>query len=565
MYTTEAAVLAAIDEVADITLESSIDVYASLLNEYEKTAVILEEYNGNNIEGYTFFQEGAIGDEVKKMGEGQNAFVRILTLIPRLIVAIFRVVKSKLSKSVEKGKDEISDFAKTIKKIPKETKKKLFSGNKSTAAEIASIVGAFAVAGTMSVAGVKLTIDNIKHIKASKKTLSVINGLTKEDILEQKDVSTTELIKFIKSNYKYIDAGEAITNSEGINVEVVDGHIKISNDAGSITSGAFLFRMNPHDKLALYNQKLGAYIVTIKQSSAEEAEEAKKREEDYKKSVEKAYEAKERNDKIKAAKENVDAKKAAAKAVEGGSVPESAKKLTNALNSIAEFNKKYSEEGKKHLMIIDYDEATDSVKITESVSKTTDLLLDYLNDLESVMNGTGSVKKLNVKHNASFNEINVMTTASPEACSVAVRKAYEKMVANEQRLTTLLDKAKANAKDQKVKDIVNETSKDKRKPDTAGDKNKAAVELATKISVRITTLHSLFQQAVTYWDRVVDVIHWVNACYSVEGHKEDDYKAKVEHPDGRDDKKEEKKPEAPKKEENPEEEKKEEPKEEEKK
>ena len=561
MYTTEAAVLAAIDEVADITLESSIDVYASLLNEYEKTAVILEEYNGNNIEGYTFFQEGAIGDEVKKMGKDQNAFVRILTLIPRLIVAIFRVVKSKLSKSVEKGKDEISDFAKTIKKIPKETKKKLFDGHKFDSKEVAVMLGLATVAGV----GAKLTIDNIKHIKATKKTLSVINGLTKEDILEQKDVSTIELIKFIKSNYKCIDAGEAFTNSEGINVEVVDGHIKISNDAGSITSGAFLFRMNPHDKLALYNQKFGAYIVTIKQSSAEEAEEAKKREEDYKKSVEKAYEAKERNDKIKAAKENVDTKKAAAKAVEGGSVPESAKKLTNALNSIAEFNKKYSEEGKKHLMIIDYDEATDSVKITESVSKTTDLLLDYLNDLESVMNGTGSVKKLNVKHNASFNEINVMTTASPEACSVAVRKAYEKMVANEQRLTTLLDKAKANAKDQKVKDIVNETSKDKRKPDTAGDKNKAAVELATKISVRITTLHSLFQQAVTYWDRVVDVIHWVNACYSVEGHKEDDYKAKVEHPDGRDDKKEEKKPEAPKKEEKPEEEKKEEPKEEEKK
>ena len=561
MYTTEAAVLAAIDEVADITLESSIDVYASLLNEYEKTAVILEEYNGNNIEGYTFFQEGAIGDEVKKMGKDQNAFVRILTLIPRLIVAIFRVVKSKLSKSVEKGKDEISDFAKTIKKIPKEAKKKLFDGHKFDSKEVAVMLGLATVAGV----GAKLTIDNITHIKATKKTLSVINGLTKEDILEQKDVSTIELIKFIKSNYKCIDAGEAFTNSEGINVEVVDGHIKISNDAGSITSGAFLFRMNPHDKLALYNQKFGAYIVTIKQSSAEEAEEAKKREEDYKKSVEKAYEAKERNDKIKAAKENVDAKKAAAKAVEGGSVPESAKKLTNALNSIAEFNKKYSEEGKKHLMIIDYDEATDSVKITESVSKTTDLLLDYLNDLESVMNGTGSVKKLNVKHNESFNEINVMTTASPEACSVAVRKAYEKMVANEQRLTTLLDKAKANAKDQKVKDIVNETSKDKRKPDTAGDKNKAAVELATKISVRITTLHSLFQQAVTYWDRVVDVIHWVNACYSVEGHKEDDYKAKVEHPDGRDDKKEEKKPEAPKKEEKPEEEKKEEPKEEEKK
>ena len=561
MYTTEAAVLAAIDEVADITLESSIDVYASLLNEYEKTAVILEEYNGNNIEGYTFFQEGAIGDEVKKMGKDQNAFVRILTLIPRLIVAIFRVVKSKLSKSVEKGKDEISDFAKTIKKIPKETKKKLFDGHKFDSKEVAVMLGLATVAGV----GAKLTIDNIKHIKATKKTLSVINGLTKEDILEQKDVSTIELIKFIKSNYKCIDAGEAFTNSEGINVEVVDGHIKISNDAGSITSGAFLFRMNPHDKLALYNQKFGAYIVTIKQSSAEEAEEAKKREEDYKKSVEKAYEAKERNDKIKAAKENVDSKKAAAKAVEGGSVPESAKKLTNALNSIAEFNKKYSEEGKKHLMIIDYDEATDSVKITESVSKTTDLLLDYLNDLESVMNGTGSVKKLNVKHNESFNEINVMTTASPEACSVAVRKAYEKMVANEQRLTTLLDKAKANAKDQKVKDIVNETSKDKRKPDTAGDKNKAAVELATKISVRITTLHSLFQQAVTYWDRVVDVIHWVNACYNVEGQKDADYKAKVEHPDGRDDKQEEKKTEAPKKEEKPEEEKNEEPKEEEKK
>jgi hypothetical protein len=555
MYTTEAAVLAAIDEVADITLESSIDVYASLLNEYEKTAVILEEYNGNNIEGYTFFQEGAIGDEVKKMGKDQNAFVRILTLIPRLIVAIFRVVKSKLSKSVEKGKDEISDFTKTIKKIPKETKKKLFGGNKLTPIEI----GVLAFAGVEASAGAALAIHagvkTIKHVKAEK-----------ENILDGKEITKEEMINFIKNNYKYLDAGTVFTDASSIEVEIDDGDIVIkTNDGHKTGAKAHGFRMTPHDKVVGIDKKGKFYLNTLKSSTYEEAQKARKREEDYKKSVEKAHETKERNDKIKAAKENVDSKKAAAKAVEGGSVPESAKKLTNALNSIAEFNKKYSEEGKKHLMIIDYDEATDSVKITESVSKTTDLLLDYLNDLESVMNGTGSVKKLNVKHNESFNEINVMTTASPEACSVAVRKAYEKMVANEQRLTTLLDKAKANAKDQKVKDIVDETSKDKRKPNPAGDKNKAAVELATKISVRITTLHSLFQQAVTYWDRVVDVIHWVNACYSVEGHKEDDYKAKVEHPDGRDDKKEEKKTEAPEKEEKPEEEKKEEPKEEEKK
>ena len=552
MYTTEAAVLAAIDEVADITLESSIDVYASLLNEYEKTAVILEEYNGNNIEGYTFFQEGAIGDEVKKMGKDQNAFVRILTLIPRLIVAIFRVVKSKLSKSVEKGKDEISDFTKTIKKIPKETKKKLFDGHKFDSKEVAVMLGLATVAG-------------VGAVEAGRAISSHINK-TKENVLKEEKISEDALINFIKNNHKYMDESSTFRDSKSVDVKIDDnGDIVVTADEGlRVGSKAIGFRMKPHDKVVRID-KGKCYLWTMKDSTYDEDQIIRKQQEDHRKSVEKAYETKERNDKIKAAKENVDTKKAAAKAVEGGSVPESAKKLTNALNSIAEFNKKYSEEGKKHLMIIDYDEATDSVKITESVSKTTDLLLDYLNDLESVMNGTGSVKKLNVKHNASFNEINVMTTASPEACSVAVRKAYEKMVANEQRLTTLLDKAKANAKDQKVKDIVNETSKDKRKPDTAGDKNKAAVELATKISVRITTLHSLFQQAVTYWDRVVDVIHWVNACYSVEGHKEDDYKAKVEHPDGRDDKKEEKKPEAPKKEEKPEEEKKEEPKEEEKK
>lgn len=552
MYTTEAAVLAAIDEVADITLESSIDVYASLLNEYEKTAVILEEYNGNNIEGYTFFQEGAIGDEVKKMGKDQNAFVRILTLIPRLIVAIFRVVKSKLSKSVEKGKDEASNFAKTIKKLPKDAKKKLFGGHKFDSKEVAVILGLATVAGVGAVEAGRAISGHIKK--------------TKENVLKEEKISEEALINFIKNNHKYMDESSTFRDSKSVDVKIDDnGDIVVTADEGlRIGSKAIGFRMKPHDKVVRID-KGKCYLWTMKDSTYDEDQIIRKQQEDHRKSVEKASEAKERNDKIKAAKENVDAKKEAAKAVEGGSVPESVKKLTNALNSIAEFNKKYSEEGKKHLMIIDYDEATDSVKITESVSKTTDLLLDYLNDLESVMNGTGSVKKLNVKHNASFNEINVMTTASPEACSVAVRKAYEKMVANEQRLTTLLDKAKANAKDQKVKDIVNETSKDKRKPDPAEVKNKAAAELATKISYRITTLHTLFQQSVTYWDRVVDVIHWVNACYSVEGQKDDDYKAKVEHPDGRDDKKEEKKTEAPKKEEKPKEEKKDEPKEEEKK
>ena len=55
-------VLEAIDNIEVVTQESDLDVCLSIYGQLIKQSVILEEYKGDEIEGFSIFQEGEILD-----------------------------------------------------------------------------------------------------------------------------------------------------------------------------------------------------------------------------------------------------------------------------------------------------------------------------------------------------------------------------------------------------------------------------------------------------------------------------------------------------------------------
>lgn len=127
-------VIEAIDEIGSVITESSLDVYDALLESYDKAETILENYDGDDISSFSFFQEGKIMDEVKKQGKGDKSVGKtILFFIPRLIAALFNAIaestknviediKGDIPKTaIEKAKKEPNWFMKIIKSKPVKT------------------------------------------------------------------------------------------------------------------------------------------------------------------------------------------------------------------------------------------------------------------------------------------------------------------------------------------------------------------------------------------------------------------------------------------------------------
>lgn len=213
-------ILESIDEVSNVTLESMIGVYTSLCAEYEKSAVIMEECSGD-ISGYAIFQEGAVSDEVKKLGEGQNTFVRILTLIPRIIMALFKVIKNKLSKSIEKADKESKRLGKTLSKMTEDAKQKLFGktdkGTKTKAIMAAtglSIIGAV-------IGGKKI------HEKIDEKNWKNKTGKYAPEKIKEK---TDKLVEDSLKNSKIVDKdGNPVDMTNEENKEKLKNHIDEKN------------------------------------------------------------------------------------------------------------------------------------------------------------------------------------------------------------------------------------------------------------------------------------------------------------------------------------------------
>ena len=54
---TRTEILEALDNVENVTMESSFDVMFTMADSYDKAAVILENYNGSVLSAFSIFQE----------------------------------------------------------------------------------------------------------------------------------------------------------------------------------------------------------------------------------------------------------------------------------------------------------------------------------------------------------------------------------------------------------------------------------------------------------------------------------------------------------------------------
>lgn len=113
MYQTH--ILELIDNIDKTTNDSGVAVISSMLDIIDKSMIIEEFYNDDDIYQFSIFQEGEILDNVKKQSEkDSNKFITIIKFIPRLIRAI--IASLKMPKNTE---SRINDAKNNINKMNK--------------------------------------------------------------------------------------------------------------------------------------------------------------------------------------------------------------------------------------------------------------------------------------------------------------------------------------------------------------------------------------------------------------------------------------------------------------
>lgn len=106
-------ILSSVNEIDEIVIESMIDVYSSISVEYDKMCVISEQYNGDDISAFGIIQEGDIWDQATGKYSNDNAFMKIIKFIPRLLIAIMdsivKTFKKDYKTTIEKNGDTTID------------------------------------------------------------------------------------------------------------------------------------------------------------------------------------------------------------------------------------------------------------------------------------------------------------------------------------------------------------------------------------------------------------------------------------------------------------------------
>ena len=462
----ENEILQSIDEVNDMTLESMIDVCKALCSEYEKSAVILEEYDAAQ-EGYSLYQEG-FSDEVKKMGEGQNAFVRILTLLPRIIIALFRTVKNKLSKKNKDSKPAMQEFSEVCSKMSTEDKRELFILSGKPSARVIRGILAVGAAAAGSLIGKKIgDVIAIKKYPSTSKVKSY------------KKISEDEARKFILSHIKdQAGIGDDAKNAKDISVTFQNSNVSVTYDDVIITSRGVAFKLNPNDIVIGYvKDKL--YMLTLESSSGSNDTTNENNKPDTENKSESPS-----NDKVD--------------------------KAVNAIEDLASFYGKYVSQGQMFKVPIECE--NDKVYVLEGVSSVVDDIIDAVGNLEKFMNG-GSPKKFRTRYD-HLDYKGTFKKATPEEAADKVETAYKKFLENEAGIINSLNK---------VRDQIGNVAAMDKNQEREFKKDDKKVLLA-KIGNYIATSCDFFYKNLEIWNKTVGVIEHINACYDIKGAKDDSYK-----------------------------------------
>lgn len=190
--------LDAIDEVKSSALDTQLDVLFACDNAYGKYCTFAESYQGD-VDDLSFFTEGSVGEEYKKMkGENENAVITILAALPRFIAAI---IKSVFSKSDD-----------TTKKIAELEKDKKFKSKLAKAVEVVTGEGEES----------ERVLDKLKGALKKWCKISVIAGVGGGILLHFKPAKAMD---------EYGEKNDKVTTAEGIEVCVdKNGNIRMTNE-----------------------------------------------------------------------------------------------------------------------------------------------------------------------------------------------------------------------------------------------------------------------------------------------------------------------------------------------
>lgn len=234
-------ILNSIDQIDDITTEYTVSTMNSMIDSYEKSTLILENYQGDDLSSFSIFQEGEIMDDVKKQGKGQSTLMKILSFIPRLIKAIFH----KIKKAIGKGETPAA-VNKELQKAPKEVKKALpilFDNKKDKKSKVSMIkkiligAGAVGAVATAAVVGKKTMSKSKNDSDGSSNPISEMIGLltnlkntlkrkseTEEKLEEAKKETPPESKGVQRSNEKRSSKTPQVPQEPPVNNDQSDVH-----------------------------------------------------------------------------------------------------------------------------------------------------------------------------------------------------------------------------------------------------------------------------------------------------------------------------------------------------
>ena len=116
-------ILSAIDNIDRASGDSETCVIESIVDAYDKSFMIMENYENDDLSSFSIFQEGEILDTVKKESKkDDNKFITILKFIPRLIRAFIKSIKPP--KDAKETANKLKDFSKKFDKLSKSEKER---------------------------------------------------------------------------------------------------------------------------------------------------------------------------------------------------------------------------------------------------------------------------------------------------------------------------------------------------------------------------------------------------------------------------------------------------------
>ena len=180
-------VLSAIDELYIQEASCELNSCLEILNEYDKLYKTQGIVSINTYDMNKFFQENAWSDEVKRMNRGKSTINKIIFTIPRMIVALVKLITGQLKKHKPVTQQQAQRIEQQIQHV---NPKNIHVSKKGSMLDIAAVVG-----GSAALAGVGA----IAYI-GFKKAMSPKAKLDKQDldktrmmlVLEQKKTAQLE-------------------------------------------------------------------------------------------------------------------------------------------------------------------------------------------------------------------------------------------------------------------------------------------------------------------------------------------------------------------------------------